>query len=155
MRASFPMFKCSKKCTFSFLLYAPVCITNMVEFQKAMHCKDCVWPIILVAALYTTCPGERVLVVMTQQVQYNIPTFEALLRKNRSATCFSIDAEGLITYNCMLWRSQIVYIHPYSLNTTTAFYFVTECSNIAVFVRLRVCMSQCIRTLPGLDQFRN
>jgi len=24
-----------------------------------------------------------------------------------------------------------------------------------VFVRLRVCMSQCIRTLPGLDQFRN
>jgi len=32
---------------------------------------------------------------------------------------------------------------------------VTECSNIAVFVRLRVCMSQCIRTLPGLDQFRN
>jgi len=34
-------------------------------------------------------------------------------------------------------------------------YFVTECSNIAVFVRLRLCMSQCIRTLPGLDQFRN
>jgi len=22
-------------------------------------------------------------------------------------------------------------------------------------VRLRVCMSQCIRTLPGLEQFRN
>jgi len=40
----------------------------------------------------------------------------------------------------------------YSLNTATAFYFVTECSDIAVFFRLRVCMSQCIRTLPGLDQ---
>jgi len=46
-------------------------------------CKDCVWPIILDAELYTTCPGERVLVVMTHQVQCNIPTFEALLRKNR------------------------------------------------------------------------
>jgi len=29
---------------------------------------------------------------------------------------------------------KIVYIHPYSLNTTTAFYFVTECSDDAVFV---------------------
>jgi len=44
--------------------------------------KHCVWPIILDAELYTTCPGERVLVVMTHQVQFNIPTFEALLRKN-------------------------------------------------------------------------
>jgi len=44
---------------------------------------------------------------------------------------------------------------PYSFKTTTAFYFATECSNIAVFVRLCVCMSQCIRTLPGLDKFRN
>jgi len=34
------------------------------------------------AELYATCPGERVLVVMTHQVQYNIPTFEASLRKN-------------------------------------------------------------------------
>jgi len=41
-----------------------------------------VWPIILDAELYATCPGERVLVVMTHQVQCNIPTFEALLRKN-------------------------------------------------------------------------
>jgi len=27
-------------------------------------CRDCVWPIILDAELYTTCPGERVLVVI-------------------------------------------------------------------------------------------
>ena len=46
-----------------------------------------------------------------------------------------------------------LFFRPYSLNTTTAFYFVTECSNIAVFVRLRVYMSQCIRTFPGFDQF--
>jgi len=47
-----------------------------------------------------------------------------------------------------------LFIFVHSLNTTTAFYFVTECSNIAVFVRLRVCMSQRIRTLPDLDQLR-
>jgi len=28
---------------------------------------------------------------------------------------------------------------PYYLNTTTTYYFVTECSDIAVFVCLRVC----------------
>jgi len=44
--------------------------------------KDCVWPIICDAELYTTCSGERVLVVMTHEVQCNIPTFEAVLRKN-------------------------------------------------------------------------
>jgi len=36
---------------------------------------------ILDAELYTTCPGEQVFVVMTHQVQCNIPTFEAVLRK--------------------------------------------------------------------------
>jgi len=41
--------------------------------------KLCQWPIILGAELYTTCCGERVLVVITHQVQWNIPTFEALL----------------------------------------------------------------------------
>jgi len=43
--------------------------------------EDCVWPIILDAGLYTTCPGERVLAVMTHQIQCKIPTFEAVLRK--------------------------------------------------------------------------
>jgi len=47
-----------------------------------MYAKMCV-AYILDAQLYSTCPGERVLVVMTHQVQCNIPTFEALLRKNR------------------------------------------------------------------------
>ena len=58
-------------------------------------CKDCVWPVILDAELYITCPGERVLVVMTHQVQCNIPAFEAFYEK--ICTCFSKDAEGLIT----------------------------------------------------------
>ena len=43
--------------------------------------KDCVWPIILDVELYAPCPSERVLVVMSREVQCNIPTFEALLRK--------------------------------------------------------------------------
>jgi len=55
---------------------------NYGGISESHTCKDCVWPIILDAELYTTCPGERVLVVITHHVQYNIPTFEAVLRKN-------------------------------------------------------------------------
>ena len=50
--------------------------------SESHACKDCVWPTVLDAELYTTCPGERVLVVMTHQVQCNIPTFETVIRKN-------------------------------------------------------------------------
>ena len=50
--------------------------------SESHACKDSVWPIILDAGLYTTCPGKRMLVVMTHQVQCNIPIFEAALRKN-------------------------------------------------------------------------
>jgi len=53
-----------------------------IGFAPLHPCKDCVWPIILGAGFNTTFPGERVLVVMTHQVQCNIPTFEAVLRKN-------------------------------------------------------------------------
>jgi len=35
--------------------------------SESHACKDCVWPIILDAELYTTCPGERMLIVMTHQ----------------------------------------------------------------------------------------
>jgi len=41
---------------------------NYGGISESHACKDCVWPIILDAGLYTTCPGERVLVVMTHQV---------------------------------------------------------------------------------------
>ena len=33
---------------------------------------------------------------------------------------------------------KFVYIRPYSLNTTTAFYFATECSDVTVFIWGRV-----------------
>ena len=55
---------------------------NYGRLSESDACRDCVWPIILYAKLYITCPGEGVLVVMTHQVQCNIPIFEALLRKN-------------------------------------------------------------------------
>jgi len=61
------------------------------------------------------------------------------------------DAESLKTYGYTLWCSQIVYIRPYSLNTTTAFDFATECSDVSVCFE-GVCMPQCFRTLSGLDQ---
>jgi len=30
-------------------------------------------------------------------------------------------------------------MRPYSLNTTVAFYFVTKCSDVTLFFRLRAC----------------
>ena len=53
---------------------------NYGGISESHACKHCVCPVILDAELYTTCPGERVLVVMTHQIQCNIPKFEALLR---------------------------------------------------------------------------
>jgi len=126
---------------------------NYGEIQKVIACKDCVWPIILDAELYTTCPGERVLAVMTHQVQCNIPTFKAVLRKNMHLFLETCRRSNNVMVAC--FEQSDCYILPYSLNTATAFYFVTECSDIAVFIRLRVCMSQYIRTSPGLDQLRN
>jgi len=78
---------------------------------------------------------------------------EALLRKNMHLFLERCRRPNKVMVACFGAVRQ--YILPYSLNTTTAFYFVTECSDIAVFVRLRVCVSQGIRTLPGLDQWRN
>jgi len=45
---------------------------NYAELSESDACKYCTWPIILDAELYTTFPGEPVLVVMTHQVQCNI-----------------------------------------------------------------------------------
>jgi len=66
-----------------FVLFARPCMYhNYGGISESHACKYCVWPIILDAELYTTCLGERVLAVMTHQVQCNIPTFEAVIRKN-------------------------------------------------------------------------
>jgi len=66
-----------------FVLFVRPCMHHNYGGISENHAfKHCVWPIILDAELHTTCPGERVLVVMTHQVQCNIPTVEALVRKN-------------------------------------------------------------------------
>jgi len=101
-----------------FVLFVRPCTHHNYGWISESHaCKDCVWLIILDAELYTTCPGERVLVVMTHQVQCNIPAFEALLRKNvhlflercrRSnnvmVACF--DAVRLFIFFLILWTLQ-------------------------------------------------
>jgi len=74
--------------------------------------------------------------VSSYQVQCNIPHLRHY--EEKTSTCFSKDAENLLKWGWVLWCSQIVCIRPYSLNTTTAFCFVTECSDIAV-LRLRLC----------------
>ena len=62
-----------------FVPFVRSCIHHNYGVISGSHaCRDCVWHIILNAELYTTCPGER---VSSHQVQCNIPTFEALLRK--------------------------------------------------------------------------
>ena len=77
--------------------------------------------------------------VSRHQVQCNIPTFEALLRKTCSLPVSRKMQKVEQRMGCVLWCRQIVCIRPYSLNTTTAFYFVTECPYIAVFVWWMAC----------------
>ena len=71
------MFERSEKYTFSLLLYTHVCITIMVWFQEGVL-PDIVWGLFNFGcrALYNM-PWR--VSVSSRQVQYNIPTFEALL----------------------------------------------------------------------------
>ena len=98
-------------------------------------CRVWAWPIIFGAELYSLYNLPWRASVNSHQVQCNIPTFEASLKRN--VTCFLKDAESLATYGWALYCSKIVYIRLYSLNPTIAFYFLTECSDVTVFVRLR------------------
>jgi len=54
--------------------------------------------IILVAELYTTCPGERVLVA----TKFNVIFPHLRLCYVNTSTCFSKDAENLTTYGYVL-----------------------------------------------------
>jgi len=97
--------------------------------------RDCLWLLILSAGLYTTCPGDRVLVA----IRFNVTFLPLRPYHEQMCTCFSKDAGSPTTYGCVFWGSQIVYIRLYSLNTAIAFYSVTECSDVTVFVCLRAC----------------
>ena len=67
-------------------------------------CRDCVWPIMLDSELYTTCPGERVLVF----IRFNATFLPLRPCSENMCTCFSKDAESRTTYGCVLWCSPIV-----------------------------------------------
>jgi len=80
---AFPTEFSSARCIWQkWTIYPNIIARGPMQLHRLHRLKAGPGPIILDAELYTTCPGKRVLVVMTHQVQCNIPTFEALLRKN-------------------------------------------------------------------------
>ena len=148
----FLMFERSEKCTFSFLLYVHVCM-NYGVISRRHASTDCVWPITLVAGFWLYNLPWRVSVSI-HQVQCNISTLRPYWEK--TCTCFLNDAETPTMYGCALWCSQNVYtsIRSYSMNTTTTFYFVTECPDVTVLVwgDMQVTThSYFTRPWPGLD----
>jgi len=72
------MSKRSEKCTFVPPVH-PRTYHNYGMISGRHTSRDRLWPLILVAELNTTSRGEQLL--NSHQVQCNIPTFEALLRK--------------------------------------------------------------------------
>jgi len=98
-------------------------------------CRDCGWHIILVAELYTTCPGERVFVA----TKFNVTFLLLRLCYVNASTRFSKDAEKLTTYGYVIWCSQIVCTRHYSLNIIITFYSVNEWLNFAVSVWSMAC----------------
>ena len=122
--------------TYFFLPFVrPSMHLNYGVISGSHACRDCVWHIILDAGLYTTCPGERVLVA----TRFNVIFPLLRLCYDNIRTYSSKDAENLTAYGYVLWCCQMVCIRPNSLNTTIAFYIVNECSNIAVSVWLMAC----------------
>ena len=72
-------------CSFSTPMYA----SHLRVISGSHACRDCGWYIILVAELYTTCPGERVLVA----IRFNVTFLPLRLCYVNTSTCLSKDAE--------------------------------------------------------------
>jgi len=124
----FPVVQMQLKMYFFVPSVRPCMHLNYGVISGSHACRDCVWPISMVAELYKTCPGERVLVT----TKFNVTFLPLRLCYVNTSTCFSKDAENLTTYGCVLWCSQIFCTCHYSLNTIIAFYSVNEWSNFAV-----------------------
>ena len=133
----FPVFQMQLKTYFFVPFVRPCMHLNYGVISGSHACRDCEWHIILVAELYTTCPGERVLVATKFNVTF-LPLRHCYVN---TSTYFSKNAENLITYGYVLWCSQIVCIRHYSLNTIIAFYSVIEWSNFAVSVWSMACQA--------------
>jgi len=133
----FPVVQMQLKTYFFVPFVRPCMHLNYGVISGSRACRDCVWHIILVAELYTTYPGERVLVATKFNVTF-LPLRHCYVN---TSTCFSNDAENLTTNGYVLWCSQIVCTRHYSLNTIIAFYSVIEWSNFAVSVWSMACQS--------------
>ena len=133
----FPVVQMQLKTYFFVPLVRPCMHLNYGVISGSHACGDCGWHIILVAELYTTCPGERVLVA----TKFNVIFLPSRLCYVNTSTSFSKDAENLTTYGYVLWCNQIVCTRHYSLNTIIAFYSVIESSNFAVSVWSMACQA--------------
>ena len=119
----FPVVQMQLKMYFFFVPFVRPCMHLNYGIISGSHsCRDCGWHIILVAELYTTCPGEQVLVA----TKFNVTFLPLRLCYANTSTCFSKDAENLTTYGYVLRCSQIVCTRHYSLNAIIAFYSVIE-----------------------------
>ena len=100
-------------------------------FPGSRACRDCVWHIILGAELYTTCPRERMLIVISFIVTF-LPLWPYY---EKMCTCFSKDAESLTTCGCVLWRNLIVYV--LILWTLQSHFTLWLSARTLMFLRLR------------------
>jgi len=126
------------KRTFTFLLYAHVCMhLNYGVISGSHACRDCVWHIILDAELYTTCPGEQVLVATRFNVTFLL---EALLRKYTYLFLERCRKSNNLWLRALI-QSAIVCTRHYSLNTIIAFYSVNEWWNFAVSIWSMACQA--------------
>ena len=94
----FPVVQMQLK-TYFFVPFVPPCMhLNYGVISESHAGRDCGWHIILVAELYTTCSGERVLVA----IKFNVTFLPLRLCYVNTRICFSKDAENLTTYGYVL-----------------------------------------------------
>ena len=86
LRASFPVVQIQLKIYFFVPFVRPCMHLNYGVISGSHACRDCGGHIILVAELYTTCPGERVLVV----TKFNVTFLPLRLCYVNTSTCFSM-----------------------------------------------------------------
>jgi len=134
LRATFS--QCSN--AFKNVLFVPFvcpCMHHKYGVISGSHaCRECVWPIILGAGLCTTCHGQQVLLV----IRFNATFLSLRPYCTKMCTCFLKDVE----------KSNNVWLHALMQSGylySSLFFehcnclFLTECSDIIVFVHLRVC----------------
>ena len=156
LRASFSRCSIAVKMVkmYFFVPFVRPCMHHNFGVISGSHaCRECVWPIIFDAELYTTCPGEGVLVATRFNVTFLPlrPCYDKIRRlpvsrkdaESPTTYCYVFDAVRLFVFVLILWALQSHFTLWMSDRTL-------QCA----FDWWRV-MSQCIRILPGLEQFRN